>query len=216
MFKGDICIIDDQKLASDLSFNPQIKVIAMVDNAKDYFGEGTNVLAMPILLPPYIANEAENMGDTSAFWNLYWQHLADPNTDQYITLLLTGMYKGFNIVLYVSPDEECLTFTSAFLKYMQDNFGLTIATKNNQSSFNMAYTDIIRIKMYKYHYIDAMDVVMNIQNKILDPVICEMMCQDLGINAGEDPVGVIDNFIKIKRTPQKVIPAVKVPFSYKF
>ena len=198
MFRGDIAITDEFELAQNMSYNQQTKVIALVDNAAEYFGNA-QVFAMPILLPPYAALEQENIGNVSAFWELYYRHLASPDADSCLALMCAAMYNGFNILLYVSPDEECLTFTSALLKYMQDNYGLTIANKEHTSSFDMAYEDLVRLRMYKYGYISPMDVIMNIKNKIVDPMVCDTLIHDLKLPESDNPVQLIDDFIRIQR-----------------
>lgn len=212
MFKGDIFITDDFQLASSLQYNPSYLVIGLLDNPKSIFGDETMVRSIPYLLPPYIANEAENLGDMNSFYALYYQHLASPEADSYCALLMAGMYKGFNILFYVNPDEYDLTFVQAFLKYWQDNFGITIGNKQGvPCCFNIAYEDILRIKMYKYHYIPVSEVVMNIHNKITDPMICHEMAQEIGLEETEDPVSQIDKYIHDIRTrPQRE--SVPVPW----
>jgi hypothetical protein len=193
-----------------MSYDPKTKVIALVDNAAEYFSN-EQVFTMPILLPPYAALEQENIGNINGFWELYYKHLASPDADSCLALICTAMYSGFNILLYVSPDEECLTFTSALLKYMQDNYGLTIANKEHASGFDMAYEDLVRIRMYKYGYIPPMDVIMNVKNKITDPMICDTLIHDLKLPETDNPVSLIDNFIRIQRNrePNKLLRPVE-------
>ena len=209
MFKGDITITNDTNLAMNLSYNPSFRVLALMDDAKTVFGEA-NVYAIPILLPPYVANEAENMGDLESFWNLYWQHLNTVDAESYFALIMTGLYKGFNILLYVNPDEEPMSFVSAFLKFVQDCYGLTIGTKDSPCGFDIRYEDIIRLKMFKFGYIPVMDVIANIHNKITDPFICSMIINDLNLDAGPDPVATVDNYITMYRTQNQPKPEKKL------
>ena len=212
LFKGDITITEDTNLALNLSYNPSFRVLALMDDAKSVFGEA-NVYAVPILLPPYVANEAENLGDLQSFWNLYWQHLSTPDAESYFSLIMTGLYKGFNILLYVNPDEDSLSFVNAFLKFVQDYYGLTIGTKDSPCGFDLRYEDIIRLKMFKFGYIPVMDVVTNIHNKITDPYICSIIVNELNLQAEPDVVSQVDQYINTYRAqliqqqqPKKLIP----------
>lgn len=208
MFKGDIFITDDHNLTVTLSYDKRYLVIAMMDNPSTIFGDAP-VRAIPYILPPYIASEAENMGDMDSFYSLYYQHLASSEADSYLTLLMVALYKGYNVLIYVNPEEEQLAFVGAFLRFMQDNFGLTIGNKENtQAAFNVAFEDIIYLKMFRYHYISAKDIVANIHNKILDPIICDMLCEELNIPTDNDPVMKIDKYIKHYRTRMQPIPKI--------
>lgn len=209
MFKGDIFITDDPQLAVTLSYDTRYKVLALMDNANSFF-KGVEIYSTQVLLPPYTALEAENMGDLNTFYSLYYQHLATAECDSCISLILVGLYKGYNILFYVDKDEESMAFVQAFLKYMQDAFGLTIGNKEHQQcAFNTDFEDIIRLKMYFYGYIPASDIVTNIKNKILDPILCDRMCAELKIDPKNDPVNAINEFIRITRTEPVPIQAPK-------
>ena len=207
MFKGDIFITDDPQLAVTLSYDNRYKVLALMDNASQFF-KGVQIYTTQVLLPPYTALEAENMGDLNTFYSLYYQHLASAECDSCISLILVGLYKGYNILFYVDKDEESMAFVQAFLKYMQDAFGLSIGNKENQQcAFNTDFEDIIRLKMYFYGYLPVMDIVNNIKNKILDPILCERMCAELKIDPGKDPVSAINDYIRVSRS--RLIPAAQ-------
>lgn len=208
MFKGDIFITDDFQLATTLSYDSRYRVFALMDNYELEFGKNSNVIGMPFLLPPYNALEEENIGNLQNFYNIYYQHLASAEADNYITTLLTGLYRGFNILFYVPKDEAQLEFSKALLRYIHDVFGVTIGSKdNNQCGFNVAFEDTVRIKMYFYGNIPAMDLVQNIKNKIMDPFICDRMCNDLGISPGNNPVEAVDQYIRNYRNSQNVVQA---------
>jgi hypothetical protein len=217
MFKGDIFITDDIQLATNLSYDPRYRVFALMDNYEAVFGNNSNVIGIPFLLPPYTALEEENMGNLQNFYNLYYQHLASDEADNYIVTLLTGLYRGFNILFYVPADEsDGMEFRNALLKYIQDVFGLTIGSKENpRSGFNIAYEDIIRLKMYYYGNIPAMDLVENIKNKIMDPILCDRMCSELGISNNGDPVSAVDQYITNYRNA-KTKKLIDPPFTIRF
>lgn len=218
MFKGDIFITDDIQLATNLSYDQRYRVFALMDNYETVFGQNSRVIGMPFLLPPYTALEEENMGNLQNFYNLYYQHLASDEADNYIVTLLTGLYRGFNILFYVPADESDMEYSRALLKYIQDIFGLTIGSKENPNSgFNMAFEDIIRIKMYFYGNIPAMDLVENIKNKIMDPILCDRMCHELGISSDGDPIAAIDRYITNYRASKTAQPKlIDPPFYIKF
>lgn len=202
MFKGDVFITDDYNMAINFQYNPSYIVIALVDNPKSLFGEETLIKSIPYLLPPYIANEAENLGDINSFYALYYQHLASPEADSYCALLMAGLYKGYNILFYVNPEEYDLTFVQALLKYWQDNFGITIGNKQGlQCSFNTAYEDLIRVKMYHYHYISVNDLIRNIHNKITDYGVCCEICNELNLSL-DNPIESVHQYITNARTPR--------------
>jgi hypothetical protein len=75
----------------------------------------------------------------------------------------------------------------------------------------MAYEDLVRIRMYKYGYIPPMDVIMNVKNKITDPMICDTLIHDLKLPETDNPVSLIDNFIRIQRNrePNKLLRPVE-------
>lgn len=217
MFKGDITITTDTNLAINLTYNPTYKVMALMDDAKPIFGD-LPVHALAPLLPPYIANEAENMGDISSFWELYWKHLATPDAESYISILLFALYKGYNILLYVNPDEESLTFIDAFLKFVQDFYGVTIGTKDRPCSFDLNYEDIVRIRMFKYGYLPVKDLIDNIHNKIMDPQICYLIVDALNMQPDADVVDQVDRFIsqyRMNQQPQEPKKLIDPPWTIK-
>lgn len=215
MFTGDIFITDDESVALSSAMNPQYKVLAIEPNIEDIFGYGSGVLPMGYLLPPYAALEQEEAGNLPAFYEMYYSHLMSDDVDSYIAIILAGMYKGFNILLYASKDSMQNTQAiSALLNYLQNYFGLTVGTVTHPSAFNVQFEDMLRLKMFKHGYIDAIDICKNIKGQVLDVALASLMCQELKINT-TDPVTTINSYIvhyKAKAAAPVIAAPTPVPF----
>lgn len=217
MFKGDIFITSDENVALASAMNQSFKVMVLADNAYDIFGAGAPVYPISYLLPPYAALEMEDMGNLNGFYESYYSHLMSDEVDSYICLILAGLYKGYNILIYVPQDEAQMTFVSALLQYIQTYFGLTIGTPQYPCGFNVQFEDIDQIKMFRHGYIEAIDVCKNIKGNIVDPIIANMLCKELNLKSA-DPLQTINAYIQhVKSTnlgqQQSIAGQSVVPFT---
>ena len=73
MLKGNIFYTTDENLAMNSSFNKGYLVVALVDDSDTRFSQA-QIRGIQYLLPPYMAFEAENLGDMDQFNKIYYNH----------------------------------------------------------------------------------------------------------------------------------------------
>lgn len=153
MLKGTIYITCDIEMVKNSIYN-NCKVVAITENAESInTPDLTNVSIASILLPPYQAVMAEMDGDMGTFYNLYGQHLATKEADSYICLIIAALVRGINILIYIPKDEFGLTFTSAFMQYLQMVYGITVGTENIPCNYNPEFNAVLCNRLYIHEFI---------------------------------------------------------------
>ena len=203
MFKGNIFYTNDENLAMNTSYNKNYIVIALVDDSDVRFGKG-QVKNIHYLLPPYLAFEAENLGNMEEFKRIYYDHLNRPETESYLCLLFRALYDGYNVLIFIDEDEMQLSFPNTLFEFIRYKYGLIVGNQTNDCLFDTDYEDIVRLSMYKFHYIKAQDVIDHIRYPIRDPYICSELCDELGISNNGDPIQTIDQYIKDDRYNSRI------------
>ena len=208
MLKGNIFYTTDENLAMNSSFNKGYLVVALVDDSDTRFSQA-QIRGIQYLLPPYMAFEAENLGDMDQFNKIYYNHLTKPESESYIAILLNALYRGYTVLIFIDEDEMQLSFPKALFDFFRYKYGLIIGNENEDCVFDIQYEDVVRLTLYKFHHIPAQDVIDNIKYPITDPYICKELCDELGIQSNGNPVKTIDEYIKQDRYQNRVETFVK-------
>lgn len=110
-----------------------IKVIVLDDDAPEYKRLGCIVLS--VLLPPFSSIEAELNGDMQSATNLYLQYLSEETCTEAFATICTALYKGKDIMFFVSPDEaRNLNYAYTLMNFMYNVFGFPSGSLNYPDS----------------------------------------------------------------------------------
>ena len=153
LFSGDIYFTADYEEVLDFSNDPNYIIFALEDeNNADFIG--TNVLVVSYLLPPYLAWECNMMGSYEDFSMIYYSHLNTEKAQSYFAIIFAAMIKGKTVLIYIPSDDQDLQFVDIFARYVNEVFGVTIGSVDEECSFNTSYFEIIKDLVLKYGYIE--------------------------------------------------------------
>ena len=146
MISGRIDITDDIQIIQNIIFGtPEDKGVLIVNLDEDIRMEHPSVVGGGCLLPPPEALEAEINGDGALYDQIYTKWMFSSYVYQYMTVLITALYKGRNIIIY-APDlrnRESVTVSKLMMQFYE-NFGLKIGilNTNDQFQYNPAFIPI--------------------------------------------------------------------------
>lgn len=104
-----------------------IRVVVLDDDRDKYKRIGC--YPMGILLPPFDALEAELNGDFNLSRQIYFDHLQSQYCSEAFGVILTALYAGKNIMIYIASDEaRNLEFSTVFLDFIATVFGIVVST----------------------------------------------------------------------------------------
>jgi hypothetical protein len=106
ILKGDISITDNFDFIRDIITSPpneKIKVISL-EEVPTIDTSLPNVIGGALLLPPIEAMMAAVDGDAPLFTQRYVDHLNNPAVSEMISILITALYRGTNLILFYSDD----------------------------------------------------------------------------------------------------------------
>ena len=151
-----------------------------------------NIQVASILLPSYDAVSAYLDGNLPLFQSMYFGQLSGRNCDEFITLIMLALYRGNNILIYISSDEiKELPYPKVLSMYLENIYGYYPQRQYHGDQnilgeylHNQAYDPLILCKMYQYSFIDSeeflneyppnIDIPMDVVNKLMyeeSPVI---------------------------------------------
>lgn len=151
-----------------------------------------NIQVASILLPSYDAVSAYLDGNLPLFQSMYFGQLSSRNCDEFITLIMLALYRGNNILIYISADEiKELPYPKVLSMYLENIYGYYPQRQYHGDQnilgeylHNQAYDPLILCKMYQYSFIDSeeflneyppnIDIPMDVVNKLMyeeSPVI---------------------------------------------
>lgn len=144
-----------------------------------------NIQVASILLPSYDAVSAYLDGNLPLFQSMYFGQLSGRNCDEFITLIMLAMYRGNNILIYISSDEiKELPYPKVFSMYLENIYGYYPPRQYpgdqnilGEYLHNQAYDPLILCKMYQYSFIDSeeflnayppnIDIPFDVVNKLM-------------------------------------------------
>lgn len=151
-----------------------------------------NIQVASILLPSYDAVSAYLDGNLPLFQSMYFGQLSSRNCDEFITLIMLALYRGNNILIYISSDEiKELPYPKVLSMYLENIYGYYPQRQYHGDQnilgeylHNQAYDPLILCKMYQYSFIDSeeflneyppnIDIPIDVVNKLMyeeSPVI---------------------------------------------
>ncbi len=144
-----------------------------------------NIQVASILLPSYDAVSAYLDGNLPLFQSMYFGQLSGRNCDEFITLIMLAIYKGNNILIYISSDEiKELPYPKVLSMYLENIYGYYPPRQYpgdqnilGEYLHNQAYDPLILCKMYQYSFIDSeeflntyppnIDIPFDVINKLM-------------------------------------------------
>lgn len=102
ILKGDISLTDNIQAVREILYsnNPQVKIVTLEEDGMLPLNH-PNVLSGACLLPPIDALIAEADGDENLFDSIYFEHFNQPFQFQFIAALMTALYLGTNLILFI-------------------------------------------------------------------------------------------------------------------
>lgn len=144
-----------------------------------------NIQVASILLPSYDAVSAYLDGNLPLFQSMYFGQLSGRNCDEFITLIMLALYRGNNILIYISSDEiKELPYPKVLSMYLENIYGYYPQRQYHGDQnilgeylHNQAYDPLILCKMYQYSFIDSeeflneyppnIDIPFDVVNKLM-------------------------------------------------
>lgn len=175
MLTGNLTLTYDLNKVPIYSSNHVIVALVEDKNLVQQIG----AVQASILLPPYEAMEAEMNNNPALFHEIYNAHLFSYEANKFIGALLTALYQGKNICLYISTESMELLFNKELINFFANNYGINIQPDAQVFySYNQNIYQLLNIieNMYIYDYITPDEVFILIPKGAL---ISEAIVQKL-------------------------------------
>ena len=180
ILKGDISFTDNINFVQDIIVSPisDIKIISL-EEVSTLPLDSPNVLAGATLLPPIEAQIAAADGDEPLFDEIYFEYYNTPTVVEYVSAIITYLYRGGSFVLFYPDDEP--TLKGKFLDMMWKRYGIMIGEVGiRESQYDMSCTPIWLESIYNIGGISALDLLYlypleaPIQDRLIYRLIMEL------------------------------------------
>lgn len=212
ILKGTIFITDNPEVIYSLPLDPgsNTKVVNMDEDG--ILMDNSSIITGTCLLPPVQAMIAEADGNEQLYDTIYTNHLLEPYQQEFISALLSYLYKGGNIVIFL-PELGYNNTMNKFIQIMFDRYGIHIGIIGNQNPaiancyydercipiwLNMIYSVRV-ISAYEFLYIYPEDAPIN--NRVINDLINEINPYGKSIN---DRINYIIHLHKVIHQNPKV------------
>lgn len=174
---GTLYIANDFELAQNVLYTGG-KIIILDEGFEETSPPG--IIMASILLPPYQALGQLVDGDMETFANMYTEYLFSPDPDSFISLIVTCLFKGVNIIMYTPDGFGSLEFFPVLANYILNVYGITIGGPNNPFIFNPAFLSSVLNVIYKYGLITTPEFIsLWPQNVPISEEIVQKMMQEI-------------------------------------
>ena len=120
MFRGTIYITDNE----DMVYQAPLATVKIFDMDEDGILMQNNAfIKATCLLPPIEAKIAEADGNEQMFDIIYSNHLSEPFQLDFISCMITYLYRGGNILIFL-PELECSDAKKKFVYHMYGKYGI--------------------------------------------------------------------------------------------
>ena len=127
MFRFGIGITDKPQVVESTlrAFNNNCFVVTLEEQGSIYNLDLNNFTKGTVLLPPPSAEIAAIDGDEHKFTELYYAHLCDLNSLEFVTLMMLMAYYTMPVLIYIPTDS---LYLAGFLRdFFRFNFGVSPA-----------------------------------------------------------------------------------------
>ena len=212
--KGTIFVTDNVDLVLKSSIN-NTKIISLDEDG--VLPQSPNIVGGLCLLPPIDAKIAEADVNEQLYDTIYSSHLLEPFQQQFIAALVSYLYKGGNLLLFL-PELGYTNTTEKLIEHLFRIYGIhpgLIGNNNPQIAncyydekcipmwLNLIYSARV-ISAYEYLYEYPADACIN-NNEILNQLVMEL--QPYG-ESYSDRVQYVRRFHQLIHRNPKVVPAI--------
>lgn len=185
ILKGSIYITDNTNVVYNFPLDGMNKIINLDED--EVLPENNNVIGGTCLLPPIEAKIAEVDGDEISYDNYYLDHLTSAYQQQFIGALLSFLYKGGNLLLFL-PELGYTTTRDKLVKHLYTLYGIHIGVIGDQNPqvanyfydvtaipiwLNLIYGAGV-ISAYEYLYMFPADANLSTNQIIMEKLINDM------------------------------------------
>ncbi len=215
ILKGTIYITDDPNIIYNIPINSNTKVINMDED--DILVNTDAMLVGTCLLPPVEAKIAEVDGNEALYDSIYASHLLEPYQQQFISAMLSYLYKGGNLMIFL-PEIGTTYTREKFIYHLFSRYGVhcgLVGHPNPQISncyydnrciplwLNLIYSvNVISATEYLLNY--PVDATIN-NNMIINKLIDELNPYGNTIN---DKINYILRYHKLIHNNSNLRPAI--------
>lgn len=94
------------------------------------------IISASVLMPDLIGMEADINGTPLEFRDKYFNYLNSEIPKSMIATIITALYQGKNIILFVPPEANGLNYPMVLLDYICTFHGITVSCPDKRISFN--------------------------------------------------------------------------------
>ena len=213
---GTALITNDDKVIYNIPLTPMTKIISIDED--NVLMENSAIIGGTCLLPPVEAKIAEVDGNLPLFEQIYADHLLSPFQHEFIGALISFLYKGGNLIFFLSELGYTNTLDK-FISLMWQLYGIHIGLiGSNDPRVATTYYDETCIPLwlndiYAANVIDAYEFLSKypidaqftneiILNKLIDEV------RPYGAKTINDKINYIVHLHKLLHKNPNVRPAV--------
>lgn len=196
LLKGTIYITDKEDIIYNLPYSSNTKVISLDEDG--VLAKNASTLVGTCLLPPIEAKIAEVDGNEQLYDTIYCNHLLEPYQRDFIGVIISCLYKGINLILFL-PELGYTNTTDKLIFLIFKLYGIHIGFIGAQDPriancyydetcvpmwLNSMYIlSILSPLEYLYLYpINAMFTDKGIMNKLIDELKPYGTCYNDQIN----------------------------------
>lgn len=213
---GTAFITGDDQIIYNTIMNGMTKIINLDEDG--ILMEHDSIIMGTCLLPPVQAKIAEADGNEQLYDTIYVNHLLEPYQQQFISALISFLYKGGNLIFFL-PELGYTNTMEKFIALMYSKYGIHIGLigSQNPSVANCYYDDrcipIWLNMIYSVRVIDAyeyllkypLDAPLRGNTRILELLIKDINPFEKTIN---NKIAYIERLHKLIHENPKVRPAI--------
>ena len=182
---GSILITKQVEVLRNINLGPMTRIINLDEDGM--LPEAPDIIGGTILLPPIEAKIAEADGDEQLFDNIYVNYLQSPAVKQYIAALMSYVYRGGNLILFL-PDLEYTNTFNKLLLFVYQLYGVHIGIvedPNNAACYyipnyaplwlEMIYATRVVMGPHEFLYMYPDNIIVNNMN----PAIIGFLLEDI-------------------------------------
>lgn len=216
MLKGTIFITDRLEFIYNAKLNGMTKIISLDED--DILMDSKDIIGGTCLLPPIEAKIAEADGNEQLYDSIYCNHLLLPFQQQFIAALISFLYKGGNLILFL-PEIGYNNTSNKLVEHLYRIYGIhpgIIDDPNPQNAncfydascipiwLNLIFLAGV-ISAYEFLYMYPEDAIIS-NNDVMNLLIKEINPYGESI---QDRINYILRFHKLIHRNPKVLPAIR-------
>lgn len=182
-----IYVTTSQEMCIQRCIDNTIICISGETGNEQQFVTSTNAAVMSALLPPYEATMLRFNGDLIGFYNMYQGYLMTDVPSKLIACILSCLYIGRNILIYLTPDEYEVGYMDALKVYFQNRFGIVIGDKDVEFGMDPKFNAANYEYLFLYDMITADELInalrtfKTISQVVLQPMTISKIILEKGI-----------------------------------